>query len=381
MAAGAAVLLCTGELTVYDAFYAIDLNVMGFLFGMFIIGEALHRGGYLSRTSDLICRISRNRDHVLLVFICIAGCTSAILMNDTVAIIGTPLALCLASRFAIPRKPFLLTLCFALTTGSVMSPIGNPQNLLIVSYWHQGEPLLLFASGLFIPTIISLVLVFFWMRWRCRGEEGGAVVSLPCSADSSSRLQYGIFVSFLILSGMIVARICMVPAREAAWFPLGWIAIAAAIPILVFSRDRSSLVREIDWGTLIFFASMFILMQGVYNSGLLQDMISFEHLTNVPFLFSISVILSQVISNVPYISLFQPVISISKLSTAAILALAAGSTIAGNMTILGAASNVIVLQQGEREGIPITFREFAAAGIPLTLLQGIVYLSWFTLLY
>ena len=78
----------------------------------------------------------------------------------------------------------------------------------------------------------------------------------------------------------------------------------------------------------------------------------------------------------PFVALFQPLILQAGGETARLMALAAGSTIAGNLTILGAASNVIVIQQAEARGETLTFREFAKIGVPLTLIQIGIYAVW-----
>jgi Na+/H+ antiporter NhaD/arsenite permease-like protein len=382
MTAGAAVLLCTGEITPARALSAINVEVMVFLFGMFIVGEAVSGGGYLARVSEKVCRIARTRDSLLLVLIGVLAFSSAVLMNDTVAIIGTPLALSLASRYRIPPAAVLLTLCFALTTGSVFSPIGNPQNLLIATYWDPPDPFLAFAAGLLVPTMISLGLIFLCMRRRFQQEETGeySFCTLPASG-SDPNLALASRISLVILGVMILLRILGTPWGESARFSLGIIALMAAIPVLVLSRDRIALIRGVDWRTLIFFASMFILMQGVYDSGWFQESVPFQSLTTIPLLMATSILLSQFISNVPFIALFQPVISASGMSTGGMLSLAAGSTIAGNLTILGAASNVIVVQQAEKAGVHLSFRDFLVAGLPLTLLQGIVNTVWLMVFY
>ncbi len=375
MTGGAILLLCTGELSLPDAVAAINGEVMIFLFGMFLIGEAVAAGGYLSAIAETICRIAMTKDQLLILLIGGFAVSSAVLMNDTVAVIGTPLVLSVASRYRVPPVPALLVLCFSLTTGSVMSPVGNPQNLLIATFWDPVNPFLAFAGGLVVPTVISLGLVYLLMRGRCR-RDADEVPSPPLPTRSDRRLEVATALSLLLLSLFILMRIAGSLLGGYGEIPLGYIALISALPVLILARQRVSLVRGIDWRTLIFFASMFILMQGVYNSGWFQGSVPFQDLTSVPALFALSLVLSQFISNVPFIALFEPVIAASGLSPGGMLSLAAGSTIAGNLTILGAASNVIVAQQAEKAGITLTFRDFLRAGVPLTILQALVYMIW-----
>lgn len=159
-------------------------------------------------------------------------------------------------------------------------------------------------------------------------------------------------------------------------FRLTYIALIAALPIIVFVPKRPGMLRRIDWYTLIFFASMFVLMQSVWDSGVFQSALEAAHLniTSIEVIFTTSVLFSQLLSNVPLVALYLPVLMQIGTSTKGMMALAAGCTIAGNLTILGAASNVIIIQNSEKiGGATLSFWEFSRIGAPLTVLNVIVY--------
>src|SRR5512136_131726 len=128
MLLGASVVLFTGQISPADALQAINLDVMIFLGAMFVIGEAMQRSGYLLFLFNRLFCKAHNLDQLLLLILFAMGFLSALLMNDTLAIIGTPLMLYFARTLKIDPKLMLLTLAFAVTIGSAMSPIGNPQN-------------------------------------------------------------------------------------------------------------------------------------------------------------------------------------------------------------------------------------------------------------
>ena len=142
---------------------------------------------------------------------------------------------------------------------------------------------------------------------------------------------------------------------------------------MIFSDRRLELIRNIDWPTLIFFADMFVLMESIWKSGIFQQLLTDSNadMTSIPIILALSILLSQFISNVPFVALFQPLIVGSSIHN--LMALAAGSTIAGNLFILGAASNVIIIQNAEKNGETLTFLEFARVGIPLTALSIMIY--------
>jgi Na+/H+ antiporter NhaD/arsenite permease-like protein len=135
-----------------------------------------------------------------------------------------------------------------------------------------------------------------------------------------------------------------------------------------------------DWRTLVFFAGMFVLMQAVWESGIFQTLLAQNGIPVTPFaVIAAGILGSQLVSNVPFVALFLPLLGGIGAPPASYLALAAGSTLAGNLLILGAASNVIVIQAAEKRGQTIGFLEFAKPGIVLTALQTAVLLGWFAL--
>jgi Na+/H+ antiporter NhaD/arsenite permease-like protein len=164
MLAGAAAVLLAGQITPSKALQSIDADVLLFLFGMFTLGEALEESGYLAHVSQRFFRLGKSTNALVLLIIFASGVLAAFLMNDTLAIVGTPLLLILAKRNQISGKPLLLSLAFGITTGSVLSPIGNPQNLLIALNAGIDNPFLTFIRYLGVPTIINLAIVYFFLR-------------------------------------------------------------------------------------------------------------------------------------------------------------------------------------------------------------------------
>jgi len=164
----------------------------------------------------------------------------------------------------------------------------------------------------------------------------------------------------------------------APWFDLklSYIAIIASLPIMLFSGQRIEVIRNIDWSTLLFFVSMFVLMGSVWQSGVIQDVFTQYSidLTSIPTIMFVGVLFSQLFSNVPLVALITPLFTNNGSSLIQLMALAASSTIAGNMLVLGAASNVIIIQNAEKQGETIDFVEFAKIGVPLTIVQTLVYL-------
>jgi Na+/H+ antiporter NhaD/arsenite permease-like protein len=376
MLAGAVLALLLGEIGPGDAALSINIDVMFFLLGMFIVGEALHQSGYLSHISFRIFKRARSVDRLVLLMLFVIGGLSAILMNDTLAIIGTPLALTLAKKHGINSKLMLMTLAIAVTTGSVMSPIGNPQNLLIALGGGVVNPFVTFFEYLAIPTIINLFLAFLILRIFFRDEFKDGELNHHDEPVTDSRLALLCKVSIALIIALIALKVALILSGSGIDIRLTYIAIIAAAPIVFFSKKRAGVVKNADWKTLVFFASMFVLMQAVWNSQFFQNSLAGTDLSTTPAIMGLSVGVSQLVSNVPFVALFMQMLGSA--DQIGMMALAAGSTIAGNMLILGAASNVIIIQKAEKEGETLKFTEFARIGIPLTAVNVLVYWVFLT---
>jgi Na+/H+ antiporter NhaD/arsenite permease-like protein len=375
MLAGALVVLAFGQITPAAALAAIDVEVMLFLFGMFVLGEALVESGYLYAVAYRWLSQVRSTDSLVLAVVVASGLASALLMNDTLAIIATPLVLRLAMEHRIKARLLLLALAFGITTGSAMSPVGNPQNLLIAVRGPIEAPFAYFLQLLAVPTLINLLLCYLVLRILFRDEFHRIPLAHSPVAETDPALARLARAGLWLIVAGIALRIALPAAGFTLQLPLSLVALLGAAPVVLLSPRRLSVLRAIDWSTLAFFAAMFVLMASVWNSGVLQHWLAVPgwNLVDTPMVLGMAVLLSQLISNVPLVALYLPVLQSHAAGPETLLALAAGSTIAGNLLILGAASNVIIVQRAERRGATLHFLDFARAGIPLTLLQAVVY--------
>jgi Na+/H+ antiporter NhaD/arsenite permease-like protein len=382
MSLGAVAVLITGQISPLNSLKSINPDVMLFLFGMFVVGEALESSGYLSYLSYKVFRKAHSLDMLVLSILFVTGLLSAFLMNDTLAIIGTPVVLLLAQKANTTPKILMLSLAFAITIGSVMSPIGNPQNLLIAINGGVQNPFVTFLRYLMLPTIINLFIAYLFLRIFYRSHFNHAPVKQEPEQIKDPKLANLSKISLLILVALVAAKILLVFLGIEIDFRLTYIALAAAFPLILFSPKRIPILRGIDWSTLVFFAAMFVLMEAVWDSGVFQSLINKNSLdlTSNFMVMAVSVVLSQFISNVPLVALYLPILMEMGVSIEGLMALAAGSTIAGNLSILGAASNVIIIQNAEKKsGQTLSFVEFVIIGAPLTVVNVLVYWLFFTI--
>ncbi|MBR5450382.1 MAG: anion transporter, partial [Methanocorpusculum sp.] len=347
-----------------------QLDVVAFLFGMFVFGAALDKSGLLHSIVLKGFTKAKNKRQVMLIFMLTTALASALFMNDTVAVIGAPIALFCAVKFGIPAVRMLLALCFAVTFGSAATPIGNPQNLLIAL---SGVPdaFVTFAVYLVVPSVLCLILSYFLLA---RGISADAVVMDKPEGVFDERLCKICKVSFALILFAVAARIAgSFFGYEVSFI---WIAAAGAVPLLLFSSRRFELLKAVDYRTLVFFVSMFILMEAVFESGVLQVLLPESLTVSIPVMVTAGAVVSQFVSNVPFVLMVLPLLETAAASVPLYMAASAGCTAAGTLTILGAASTVIIIQRAEKEGESLSFLTYLKAGIPITLAAVVIYSVW-----
>lgn len=372
---GALFVLLTGAISPSAAWRAIDWEVIGFLAGVFVLGQALVASGLLYRASSRLLGRIGNAEGLVLAVLVASGLASALLMNDTLAVIGTPLMLTLARVHRLPPALLLLALAFGVTLGSAMSPIGNPQNLLIALHGGLANPFLAFFSALAVPTVINLLLAWVVLRVAFRRDFHGRALlhEVPPLADAGlARLAW---IGLAAMTAAVCAKLGLALAGVSFQLPMWAVAAAACGPVLLGSARRLEVVRDIDWHTLVFFAALFVLVRSVWDSGAAQAWLAADPsvYASTPALLAGSVLLSQLVSNVPLVALALPLVHSGGGDPSILLALAAGSTVAGNLSLVGAASNVIIVQAAERRGYHLGFWRFLSVGVPLTALNLLVY--------
>lgn len=326
MLAGALAVLITRQISLIDAIRSINFDIIGYLCGGFVIGQALEESGYLSQLSYQLFRHIKKPQQLILFIILMGGLSSAFLMNDTIVIISTPIILHIARHNKMEHKPLLIA--FAITIGSVMSPIGNPQNLLIAVNGRLEQPLIQFLEYLFILTVICLFVAygFVWLYYPKRYHR----FKIDTTPERPHNLKLTLItkISLALMCILILLKVISAFWKVIPDLPFSLIAIIAAVPILLFSRQRFDVLRKMDWTTIVFFAAMFVLMQSIWDGGTFQQLIQGSRLNigTTPSILGISAIMSQLISNVPLVALYLPLLKAHGVAAPQLMALAAGST-------------------------------------------------------
>jgi Na+/H+ antiporter NhaD/arsenite permease-like protein len=369
---GATLLIAIGVIPLEEAFRAVDWNTIVLLFAMMVLNVNLRIAGFFHLVITRLVRIARTPRRLLGLVIAVSGVLSAIFLNDTIALMMTPLVVELALTLRRNPLPYLIGLVTAANVGSVAAITGNPQNMLVGI--SSGISFVDFTSALAPVAITGLVVIWLVMIVVYRREFAPATldteIALPGEEDRRL-LRKAMFATFL----MLVALVAGAP------IPLAALA-AAALLLMSRRREPERVFEEIDWGLLVFFASLFVVTGAIETSGLGRELFAWLR----PWadggpatLTGVALVLSNVVSNVPAVMLFRPIVPTLSEPQTAWLTLAMATTLAGNLTLLGSVANLIVAEIAKRRGVHLSFMEYLKAGTPIaiiTLLIGVAWLSW-----
>jgi len=361
-----------------DAFFAINFDVILFLAGMFVLVSGLESSGMLGYITNRILSYAKTPNQVLFVVIFVMGLLSAFLINDTIALVATPIVIGLSKQMNVRPAPLLISLAFGVTLGSMMTPMGNPQNLLVSLHSGMEFPLLTFLRYLILPTIATLACTYFVVKKYYEKEFMHATmpaISQGQILDKALAKKSSILIIITVIGFFAIGIIKMLGIQTELNF--AHMAIFGGIALLIIGNKRRQIISGVNWQILVFFVAMFVFVQGLADGGAIESFqkllpldVSPESPTSTINIIGTSIAFSQLVSNVPFVAIYLPILQnygFADSDTISWIALASASTIAGNLTILGAASTVIILQAAEkRNGSSFSFVEFFKVGSIVT---------------
>lgn len=368
---GAALVVVSGVLPWDIAVAAVDAHTIVLLFGMMIVAAYLRLSGFFRLVTYAAVRRAHTPVGLLALIVAAAGILSALFVNDVVCLVMAPIVLDLTRQLRLPPQPYLIGLATAANVGSVATLTGNPQNMLVGSFSGIGYRTFLLREA--PVAVVGLLLVFavIWLAYRRRLPE-----ALP-ALDLEER-----FVVHRALMTKTIVAVAVMLVAFLAGVPIALVAIAGAACCLLTRRvNPDKVYREIDWGLLVLFAGLFVVIAGVEASGLTDVLLGWASaigLYRPVVLTAITAVLSNLVSNVPAVLLFKTLIPTFGEPMRAWLLLAMASTMAGNLTILGSVANLIVVEHARGAGIRIGFVEHGTIGVPVTVLTLIA--GWLLLI-
>jgi len=365
---GAVLMVLLGVLSFQEAVEAVDFNTLALLLGMMILVVVLDRAGLLTYVAGRFLSIGRSPRHLLVAVVVSTAVLSAFLVNDAVVLFFTPVVIRACQLLGANPVPYLIAEAMASNVGSTATIVGNPQNMLIgvssgISFTRFFMYLLPVAA-LSAIVLILMVLIFYRREFRSTFRTDMELLKEEHRPNPAT-IKKVLPILVLTIMGFFLSSAIDVEV------PL--IALSAGALMLLVSGIRpSEIIRGVDWVLLLFFGGLFVVIGGARQAGVLDffldKVIPTADVKGIVSMHLVSAAVSQIVSNVPLTILVIPAIE-DVPGDVLWISLAAGSTLGGNATIIGAVANIIVAEGAQRQGVELRFGEFFRVGLAVTVLS------------
>ena len=358
----------------------VDFNVIFLLVSMMIVVNIATRSGMFNWIANELLRLTKGHPKmVLFVLGLFTAVASAFLDNVTTVIIVMPVTFFIAEQLDINPVPFLITEIFASNIGGTATLIGDPPNIIIgsaagLSFMDFVKELTPVVSVIFL-IIVGLMTFIFRKQLVASPDKMSSVANLDNSktiTDFPLMIRSSIVLTLVIL-GFVFHDITHIETCVTA--------MLGASVLLLFEKP-AGIFKEVEWNTIFFFIGLFIIIGGLEASGTIALMAKWildvtqgsEQATAMIILWA-SDIISGIIDNIPYTATMTPML----LEIQNVMGhdythplwwcLSLGACLGGNMTIIGAAANVIVSETSGHHGHPISFMQFLKYGTATTFIS------------
>lgn len=361
----------------------VDFNVIFLLVSMMIIVSIATRSGMFNWIANELLRLTKGHPKLVLLTLGVfTAVASAFLDNVTTVILIMPVTFFVAKNLDINPIPFLITEIFASNIGGTATLIGDPPNIIIGS--AAGLSFMDFLNELtgivliILAVIISIMIFIFRKSLKATPEKMAAVANLD---NSKTITDYPLMIRSSVVLGLVILGFVL---HDITHIETCVTAMIGASILLLFEKPKDILV-DVEWNTIFFFIGLFIIIGGVEASGGIALMAKWilnvthgsESATAMIILWA-SGFISGIIDNIPYTATMTPMLlEIQKVMGADYTfplwwCLSLGACLGGNMTIIGAAANVIVSETAAHEGHPIPFMKFLKYGIMTTVMSLLI---------
>lgn len=383
---GAAAMFVIGATDADKAFYShetgIDWNVIFLLFGMMIIVGVIHKTGLFEFLAiKAIKKADGDPKKALVFLIVLVALASAVLDNVTTILLAVPMTIIVCKQLNVNPIPFLLSEVFASNIGGASTLVGDPPNIIIASRAGLSfNDFLVHMAPLVVVAMFVITPMLVWMFRKDLVNTPGDRARIH-EIDEFSYLKNPELLkkSLAVLALVVVGFL----AHSAIHTEPSVIALlGAGLLIAISGLKPVDYIQDVEWGTLVFFAGLFVMVGALVNVGALQMLSDYlsEQVAGKPelatgVLLVLSAVVSAVVDNIPYVATMSPVVADLSAAVPAqhgdVLwwALAFGADFGGNATIIGASANVVAVGLAAKAGIKISFWQFAKYGIPVTIVS------------
>ncbi|MEG0388853.1 MAG: ArsB/NhaD family transporter [Niameybacter sp.] len=358
----------------------IDFNTIGVLIGMMLFVSVVKNSGLFECIAIFTAKKAKGDAwKILLSFAIITAVLSATLDNVTTVLLIGPMTLVITQILSLNPIPFLITEILASNIGGTATLIGDPPNIMIGSAAGFGfnDFLIYTAPCAVVILIITLTLLYFLYHKQLVVDDvyKKEILSLDerKTIKDKSLLIKSIVVMGFILFGFITHQTFHIESSTVAL-------TGAVVMLLIGKQDVEEIMTSIEWPTIAFFISLFVLVGGLEQVGLIHklantliNLTAGNPVMTMIVLLWLSAIVSAFLDNIPFVATLIPLVLTMGNQGIDIFplwwAISLGACLGGNGTLIGASANVVLANIGEKNGYKLTFGKYFKVGFPLMLLS------------
>lgn len=378
--AGAVLLVICGVMTGKQAIGYIDFNTIGVLVGMMIVVAVIRTTGMFEYISIKAAKAAKGDPwKILIAFVLITAILSAFLDNVTTVLLVGPMSIAIARMLEINPVPFLMMQILASNVGGTATMIGDPPNIMIGS--ASGLSFMDFIANTGAAAVLIIIAQIIVMKFLYKEQlESGpinktSVMNLDPDKSITNRklMKQSIAVMVLVVIGFVI--------HDKLGFDSCMIALgAAAIMLIIGHQEVDQIISEVEWTTIVFFMSLFVVVGGLERTGVIHSISSWlisategHYILTMLVLLWASALLSSVLDNIPFVATLIPLVLTMQQQGMNVeafwWAISLGACLGGNGTMIGASANVVLSDIANKHGYPITFKSYLRVGFPFMLMS------------
>ncbi|RKS76280.1 putative tyrosine transporter P-protein [Actinomadura pelletieri DSM 43383] len=391
------VLIAAGLMTVLgltsgaDVFYAehegIDWNVIFLLLGMMIVVGVIKGTGLFEYLAIWAAKRSRGRPYRLLVMLMgITAVASPFLDNVTTIMLVAPVTVVVCNRLRIPAQPYLIAEVLASNIGGAATLIGDPPNIIIGS--RAGltfNDFLMHMTPIVVIIFVTFVVMARWIFRKSFNYDERYVDEVMALDERKAITDPRLLTRCLVVLGLIIVGFSLHSVLHVE--PSIVALIGAGVMLLVTNVEVEDVLKEVEWGVLVFFMGLFVMVAGLGHTGVIEnigtwaaDSIGDNYFAAATSLVFGSAVLGAFFDNIPYTATMAPIVegmaegADPQTADALWWSFALGADFGGNGTAVAASANVVAIGIAARTGHPISFWQFTRYGIGITILS--TFMAW-----
>lgn len=381
---GAALLILSHILTVEESMAYVDINTIGVLIGMMLFVAIVKNSGIFEYIAIKSAKLAKGRPWAIMVaFMLITAFLSAFLDNVTTVLLVGPMTLAITKILGVNPVPYLMTQILASNIGGTATLIGDPPNIMIGSAAGLSFVDFISNTGLAVIVVLAVTILCFYFIYRRHLTVDEEAIANVMKLDEKKAIKdRSLLIKSIVLliavalgfifHGQLNIESCMIALT------------AAIIMLLIGKQDAEDIILSVEWSTILFFIGLFVTVGGLQKVGIIDwlanaliDVTKGDMAIAMIVILWVSAIVSSFLDNIPFVATLIPMILTMQATSGTDVtplwwALSLGACLGGNGTLIGASANVVLSGIGNKNGYPITFKNYIKVGFPLMIVSIII---------